>query len=62
METRKRGLDECRLVEAKGGSLQSKIRVEQGSKVVVTYLAGTGKAVSCLGEVGRTCVQMVEKL
>ena len=64
-----------RSVEAKGGGLQSKIRVEQGSKVVATkeelegaflgkerYLASTGKAVSCWGEVGGNCVQMVEKL
>ena len=59
----------------KGGGLQSKIRVEQGSKVVATkeelegtflggerYLASNDKAVSCWGEVGGTCVQMVEKL
>ena len=67
METRNRGLDEGRSVEAKGGGFQSKIGVEQGSKVVATkeelegaflgretYLAGTGKAVSCWGEVGGT--------
>ena len=35
-ETRRRRLDECRSFEANGGGLQSKTRVEQGSKVVAT--------------------------
>ena len=75
VETRKRGLDECRPVEAKGRRFAKQDYGRAREQVVATkeelegafsggerYLAGTGKAVSCWGEVGGNCVQMVEKL
>ena len=44
METKKRGLDECRSVEATGGGLQGKIRVEQGGQVVAMTKGELGEA------------------